>query len=180
MKLIAFSGVARSGKDSAARVLIERHGFTRIAFADPMREALYRLNPIVLASKNDGGYDRLSDLVDYHGWDEVKVLYPEVRQLLQRFGTEAGRDIHGEDCWVNAAFRRAEGLERIVITDVRFDNEARAVHKRGGLVVKVVRPGVEAVNGHVSDRGVTEHLLDRVIHNDGTLEELAYRVEALL
>ena len=45
--IIGLSGYAQSGKDTVAKVLIEEYGFTRIAFADKIREFLYDLNPQV-------------------------------------------------------------------------------------------------------------------------------------
>jgi dephospho-CoA kinase len=45
--IIGLSGYSRSGKDEVAKILVEDYGFTRIAFADKIRELLYEMNPIV-------------------------------------------------------------------------------------------------------------------------------------
>ena len=47
MEIIGLSGFARSGKDEAAKVLVEEFGFKRVGFADKLREVLYALNPLV-------------------------------------------------------------------------------------------------------------------------------------
>lgn len=178
MKFIAFTGHARTGKDSAARILVEEFGFSRYAFADPMREALLRLDPYVEA--NALGYVRLSQLVRYYGWEKAKS-HDDVRCLLQRFGTEAGRELHGENCWVSILFLQLmkDAPERVVITDCRFSNEAVAVREMGGIVVRICRPGTGPVNFHPSDLGLPPHLIDHIIQNDGDLTQLANTVRRL-
>jgi hypothetical protein len=107
---------------------------------------------------------RLRDLVDAVGWDEAKKV-PEVRQLLQRNGTEAGRKIFGESFWIDQAFASAGDAKKVIVTDVRFDNEAEAVRDRGGVVIAVQRAGVGPVNDHASDRGIRADLVDAYIFN---------------
>lgn len=164
-KLIGLVGYAQTGKDEAAKVLVEEHDFTRVAFADGVREALYALNPLIADE-----YEcwRLSEEVDNRGWDEAKK-HPEVRQLLQRMGTEAGRMIHGQDLWVNLAKKKARCLSRVVVTDVRFPNEAKAIQEGGGTLLRIERPGVGPVNNHISDRGVEKIFCDETLVNDGDL-----------
>lgn len=184
--VIGLTGFASAGKDEAAKALVARLGFTRIAFADPLREMLYALNPVVVF---EGGYygttlfpgggmdfwansgDRVQDLVNAYGWEDAKKV-PEVRTLLQRLGTEAGRNILGDNIWVETALKEAARFPAVVFTDVRFPNEARAVRRLGGKVIRVVRPGVSAVNNHISDAGQAEIEVDYVLHNDGTVEDL--------
>lgn len=167
--LIAFTGHARVGKDFAAGAL-RPMGFDRVAFADGVRQALYAIDPLVEKRiEHNGGVVRLATLVDQVGWDQAKQ-YHEVRELLQRVGTEAGRDVHGEDCWVRRAEReidrRLAAGTPVVVTDVRFANEADMVRRKGGVVVRVVRPGYGPVNGHVSDAGQAGLLVDYELHND--------------
>jgi len=187
MTRIALSGYARSGKDAMAAILVEKHGYLRVSFADPMREALLALNPLVPAIRRIPllGYSytaclRLSDLVGLYGWDRAKVDYPEIRELLQRFGTEVGRNLFGEDFWVGMAMRKAAEHPRVVFSDCRFGDEARAVLGAGGAVVRVVRPGVGPVNAHVSDRALPDELITHTLLNDGTLEDLAAKVGELV
>lgn len=169
-RVLGFSGYARAGKNAAAECLVSA-GWTAISFADPVREALYALNPII-----DHRYEaRLAELAD-RGWDDAKRQY-EVRQLLQRMGTEAGRAIHGQDCWVKIAQRKVEAAPGdVVITDVRFPDEAAAIRAWGGTVIRIDKPGVGPVNGHASER--LEFEPDAVITNDGTLAELHAKVRA--
>src|SRR5581483_2011292 len=95
--LLGLMGYAQAGKDTVAKLLVEEFGFTRIAFADALREALYALNPLI---PFEGDHVRLRWLIDASGWEEAKVRHPEVRELLQRLGTESGRNVLGADVWV--------------------------------------------------------------------------------
>lgn len=174
-KVIGLCGYAGAGKDAAAQGLTSM-GWTRVAFADPLRQALLNLNPTVHCV-GTGQRTRLSEAVAEHGWDKCKS-WPEVRQLLQRLGTEAGRNIHGPDCWVSIARRKIDGLSgNVVITDVRFLNEVNLIRELGGMVIRIERHGVGPVNSHVSD--VMPFEPDEVITNDGSVAELHSKIQAL-
>ena len=177
MILLGFCGYATSGKDAAVSALCTGHGFVRVAFADALRDVLYDLDPVV-GVVNDGGYERVATLVDRWGWDQAKQV-PEVRQLLQRLGV-AVRDHVNQDAWVTAAFDRAEGAERLAVSDVRFPNEAEAIKARGGHIVRVMRPGVTALNSHVSEHALDEWPEDFQLYNDRTLGDLGAEVDQLL
>lgn len=152
--LIGLCGYARSGKDSAAAVLKDIADFQKAGFADALREMALALNPAVAPNENEpDGLMRYADLVDAITYDEAKKL-PEVRRFLQRLGTEAVRNVFGQDAWVDALRRRLEPLPakaNIVITDVRYDNEAAYVHEVGGHLWRIVRPGTQAANDHPSE-----------------------------
>jgi hypothetical protein len=178
-RLIGLTGYAQSGKDTAAKILIE-NGYTRVAFADALRNMLYALNPIVIPGTSGMRVDRLQYLVDKRGW-EVAKRQPEVRQLLQRLGTEAGRKVLGENIWIETALRGYTSHSApVVITDVRFDNEAQAVVNAGGHVIKIERPGYARVNSHVSDAGIDPALLSATIVNDGTVKDLHSNIIAFV
>ena len=55
---------------------------------------------------------------------------------------------------------------------IRFYNEAEWIRRRGGHVIRIVRPDAKAVSAHVSEAGVSDWLVDAVVVNDGTLEDL--------
>ncbi|CAB4137759.1 hypothetical protein UFOVP325_85 [uncultured Caudovirales phage] len=177
--IIGLSGYARSGKDTVANYLIENHGFTRLAFADPMREALYALNPSL-------GLSRLSlqEVIDEYSWDGYKdtLFGEEIRGLLQRMGTEVGRDMFGEHFWVDYLLNKAlEVSGNVVISDVRFLNEANAIHQANGQVWRVNRPGIEAANSHASELQMDSfNNFDVVITNDTTIEELFLELTGLM
>jgi len=171
--IIGLSGYAQSGKDEIANVLIQQ-GFERAAFADTLREALLALNPMA-------GYGIfLNDVVATVGWEEAKRLYPEVRRLLQRMGTEAGRNIFGEQIWVNKTLGKLDPQKHYIITDVRFQNEADAIRDLGGQMWRVTRPGTGPVNGHSSEVDLDNYGFDYTVENKGDLRELEGLVLALV
>jgi hypothetical protein len=177
--IIGLLGYAQSGKDTVAQVLVEDHGFTRIAFADALREVALAIDPLVgPEAGNDCGNITLRQLVlgdaDHVGigWERAKVEYGEVRRLLQVIGTEAGRDIHGQDVWVNLAMKKVGIVGDYVFTDVRFPNEFTALVKAKAYLVRVVRPGYGPVNGHSSETALDGYAADVVLHNDGDLANI--------
>ena len=174
--IVGLSGYAQSGKDSVAAILAEC-GFTRRAFADPLRAALYALDPL-LATDAGNGPVRYSALIDRLGYESARktVFAPEIRRLLQRLGTEVGRDLFGEDFWVDQAMRLDPG--HYVFTDCRFLNEAKAIVDAGGEVWRISRPGVGPVNDHISEVGLDDWPFDRRIANDGSLTDLAEKVHS--
>ena len=166
--IIGLSGYAQSGKDTVAELLCLNYGYTRLSFADPMRDAIYTLNPYV-----EGG-NRVADLVDEYGWDVAKAN-PEVRRLLQVFGTDVGRKMFGENFWVQQAFDKVES-DRVVFADVRFPNEAKEIMQYGGQVWRVNRHNHAPVNGHKSEHAMDNFMFKRVLYNDGTLDDLSDEV----
>ena len=169
--LVGLSGYARSGKDTVAGILIERYGFERRAFADVLRQSVYRLNPLC------GKSIRVQDVVDEYGW-EVAKSNPEVRRLLQVMGTQVGRELFGANVWVDKSM--VDLPERTVFTDLRFPNEATAVRKRGGTVWRVSRRDVGAVNEHESERAMDNYPFDAWVKNDGNLDDLRMQVAFIM
>lgn len=174
MTVIGLWGYAGSGKDEVARFLVREHKFQRIAFADRLRAILYDLDPTIEDRNGPGIWPHLSELVNEVGWDKAKQV-PEVRQLLQRLGNSARTHLHPE-VWIDAAIDFAD-LRRVVITDVRYANEANTVKALGGWMVKVHRTGVGPINGHVTEHELEDYAFDATIWNDGTLQQLGTRVE---
>lgn len=176
--IIGLSGVAQSGKDSVVKILVEKHGYQRRAFADLLRAAALAIDPIVGPSFS-GDTHRLSHLVTIDGWEQAKT-HSEVRRLLQVLGTEMGRSLFGESFWVDQVTKDLQGKELIAFSDCRFKNEAQKIKDLGGQVWRVERPGVEAVNSHPSEHDLDGWYFDRVIENSGDLGHLEEMVQHLL
>lgn len=175
--IIGLCGYAGAGKDAVGNILVELHGFRRVAFADSLKAVLRETNPVVDGT-NYADAMRLADLIDRCGWDVAKT-FPDVRQMLQRLGSAIRRHV-GDGAFVDAALRDVPGEIDIVITDCRYRNEARAVVRSGGIIVRVMRPGVMAANAHISERDLDEWWEDDQIVNDGTIEQLADRVAVIV
>lgn len=139
--LIGLSGVAGSGKDTVAGILVEKHGFKRYAFADAVKDAADSIGELVWLPYFNRS---LADIRKHLTWDELKRSpeLPECRRLLQLVGTELGRQVLGDDCWVNIVERKwkSDGCPDAVITDLRFENEQYFVEDEGGYVIELIRP----------------------------------------
>jgi hypothetical protein len=166
--IIGLTGYAQSGKDTVANVLVERYGFTRIAFADKIREYLYEINPVYDYIAGDMLFIRAK--VDRDGWEEAKK-FPYIRRLLQTSGV-AARKLFGEDFWIKQALKDIEFGGDYVITDVRFQNEADAIKSMGGQIWRIKRLGVDPVNSHVSETQMDGYPVDQIFINNSTLDDL--------
>lgn len=179
MKVIGLCGAAGAGKDTVASMM---HGYRAIAFADKLREE------VAEAFGVDVDWLRDPAVKDVAQW-QMALLHCEdssftqsvfgatwwqsnaPRQILQWWGDwRASQDL---DCFVKAARSRMVWGEPHVLTDVRFANEAALVREMGGEIWQIVRPGVVAGGtGHKSDNDGSQFAPDRVIVNDGGLEDL--------
>lgn len=198
--LIGLTGKKQSGKDTAADWLVRRFGFTKIAFADPVRKMAYDINPIVGAHVDFEGntvtgvqYVYLREMIDEYGWDKAKVLCREIRRFLQRLGTEGVRENIDRRAWVEIAvkeltryweqdYMRDRKRRPIVISDVRLPEEHEFVRSRGGVIVKIEREGQPEDNSelgtHVSESGVP---YDYLIKNpQGSLKEMHAQLTELV
>jgi hypothetical protein len=172
--VIGLSGYAQSGKDAVAQILVENYGYKRVAFADAIRNAIYTLNPIIT-----GANIRLVDYVEELGWETAKK-HPEVRRLLQVMGTEIGRQLFDDSVWIEKALGNAEPHDKIVVTDVRFPDEAENIKWLFGEVWRINRPTVVSVNEHISESALDDWQFDRVINNDGDMSHLEYLVHEVM
>jgi hypothetical protein len=184
MYILGLSGYARSGKDEVAKVLTEEYGYIRVAFADKLRDMLYALNPTVLhdPAKRRLDFDKphmyVQDVIEKYGWDGYKEspYGAEIRRLLQRLGTEAGRQTLWDSIWIDAALTGLPEDANVVVTDCRFPNEAQAVKDRGGDVMRISRLGNGPANQHASELSLDDWDFDFQLKNAGTLEDFQEEV----
>lgn len=161
-KVVALCGLAGSGKSTAAEFLVERFGYHRVKFADPIKDMLRALG-----------------LSDRHIEGDLKEVPCELlmgrtpRYAMQRLGTEWGRELMGPDFWVTAWKIRAQKYidmgTKVVVDDCRFPNELRAVKELGGVSMMIHRPCTAPVETHISE----QHILDAdyELMNDRALGE---------
>lgn len=163
--IIGLTGYAQSGKDTMAGMLIGLHKYDNRAFADPIRKLLYETNPLL---KDEY---RVKGVVDAYGWDKAKVQFPELRNLLQTLGVGA-RTVFGDQFWVSQGLAGVSAGDKVVITDVRFPNEADAIKALGGQIWRVKRVGIGAVNEHVSETAMDGYKVDQIFINNGSIDDL--------
>ena len=106
-----------------------------------------------------------------------------VRRILQWWGTEYRRT-DDPDYWTKAWTKKVEGFDleniHILIDDVRFMNELDTVRAKGGLIIKIDRPGFSGAGNHASETSLDAYSdWKRVIVNDGTLEDFRRKIEAV-
>ena len=158
--IIGMCGYAGSGKDAAAKALRER-GFTRVAFADELKDELAEVFGLTL--------------------QELEDNKEEWRPLLVEWGRARRRQdpaywIKKASLTVDLIEGSALGAQHIVVTDVRYPNEAKWLWERNGLLVRIERPGVGPAN---DEEATTIAEIDKIatrqtfwLKNDGSLEDL--------
>lgn len=162
-----YSPAPQSGKTTLANALVERHGYHRVAFADPLKVMMVQFLKSL-------GYrqDEAERLVYIDKATTIPALGVTVRHLLQTLGTEWGRACVAPDVWLKCWAASAVLHQKVVADDMRFPNEAQIIKSLGGELWLIVRPGAADSTGHASEGGLAGWKFDRVIHNDGTIEEL--------
>lgn len=174
--LIGLTGFARTGKSTAAGHLASEHNFETYAFMTPLKEGIAAMFNLSIEDIEGPGKEQPID------W-----LGRSPRQLMQLLGTEWGRDMISASIWLDLAEQNLGNLAELypdapgfVISDVRFENEADFVRKRGGLIIHVQRADASAVNPHVSELGVAVQPHDAVINNDSDLVGLFAQVDGIV
>lgn len=169
LRLIGLTGAAGCGKDTLAAHLQNEHpDYFVYAFASPIKQMINELLQVPMVQWND------------RKWKEevVQWLGKSPRVLAQTLGTEWGRNCINSDIWLLAAAKAYTdaGMDGgMIITDVRFDNEADWIHERGGVVVKIDRPGVGTVAAHSSENGLRADKIDATVVNDESVGVLCSR-----
>lgn len=112
--------------------------------------------------------------------NEIPLFGRSVRYIMQTLGTEWGRELIHPDIWVKLAecvlFERGE---RMIISDVRFDNEADFIRSHGGVILHVDRILAPKVEAHASEAGIRMSPMDLYVANDGTIDMLYTQLAAL-
>jgi hypothetical protein len=134
ISIVGLGGKAGSGKNTAAAYLADL-GYQTMAFADPLKEAAGAIFGFG-AEQLDGD---LKEIVD-------RRLQKSPRFVLQALG-DACRGLWPE-VFVAALRRRLRPVDLpVVVTDVRFGNEAQSLAYLGAILIRIDRPGAQAVNG---------------------------------
>lgn len=163
--LIGLCGHKGSGKSSVAKILHERHNYTRTRFAGPLKKMLRALGLTEREIEGDLK-EKPSDI----------LCGKTPRFAMQTLGTEWARDMIGEALWVNAWKAQIELYLPAVAEDCRFANEAQAIRDLGGVIWMVERPGATG-DGHASER--LEVKPDLVINNSSSLRGLELDIDSL-
>ncbi|WP_370942593.1 hypothetical protein AB5J62_26275 [Amycolatopsis sp. cg5] len=171
---VGIVGRKRSGKDTIGGTLVRDFGYTRLAFADPLKSLAYSAGPLVQSG------EPLAAVVDRYGWEAAKDRYPEIRRFLQELGVGV-RDTLGPDAWIKNLTDRVRLVHGpVVVPDVRFLNEADELRARGFVILRVTRPGLVDTDRHVSETESDAIRADLTVRNDDTPDALADHIHQLV
>jgi hypothetical protein len=169
MKLVVgLVGRKRSGKDTVAlfaRDLLP--GVNVLSFADPLKKACKHAYCL-----SDEQLEATKDVVDPR-WGMTP------RDMMKDLGCKYFRHADPEH-WTKNMGVRMQGVDNVIITDVRFQNEASFVKKNGGILVHVTRDLESNADDHVSEKTTDDIVCEYSIRNDGTLMELREKFVGVL
>jgi len=165
MKIIAFYGPQQAGKSEAAKAVASMPGWLRLSFADPLYQMLSTLLGCE-ARKLDKNQTAAG------------LCGKTVRAALQTLGTEWGREMIGQNIWLDAMGRRLNlasfnRMGGVVIDDLRFANEYRFLREHGATIVRVNRAGVcsKSLNSHASEADWVDFKPDLTVENYDDLDK---------
>lgn len=182
--VIGVNGFKHAGKDTVANYLVSEYGFKKYSFATMLKQAVAVLFDIPIEWVDDfkpkpdenPEVPRVQVILDVEGKNEYVLSW---RQFLQRFGGDMGRGVFGEMFWVNLCLDQIEFDKPAVISDVRYDNEARTIWAVQGKIITVERPGFES-DGHNSEQPLSAGLPDFTLLNDRGVIELTKSVDWIM
>ena len=150
MQIIGLCGNKGSGKDTFANYLVETDGYIKVAFADYIREALK-----ILFDWNEENFSQEFKEKNDEYWD----VSP--RKMMQELGTEFLRfhcvNMMSQDFYLpdGKTYKSTFHIKRlnkdimkfyetnknvkIIISDIRFQDEVDYVKKIGGTVIRINR-----------------------------------------
>jgi len=182
--IIGITGYKRSGKDTAAQILVDNNTFKveRIALADVMKNFTSELLGIeveVVETLKTMGDVKLTT------WGSSQTT---MRTFLQSLG-EGVKEVTGDELvWCRHLARQLTfgGTGGYVISDIRFPFEERFFRELAEIagvpfvMMRVVRDGVGGDDNHVSEQSIGSVREDVTILNNGTIEELEEQLFATL
>lgn len=202
--IIAFSGLIKSGKDTASDFLVNEFGYKKIAFADNLKKLCmgvfgltkYQVHtqsgkvrnfkiPITATMNDVWGICYWLTLKNDFKFTVIELIkikkklvgvkFYNPRQILQHIGCEVLRGCIRDDFHLNVFKNNIDNKDNIVVPDVRYKNEADLIKSIGGRVIRINRT-TETKNSHESENGLNGYEFDAVIDNDGSLNDFKKEV----
>lgn len=140
--IVGFVGFIGSGKDTAADYLVNSHGFRRDSFAATLKDAVsavFGWDRTLLEGRTAASRE-WRDQVDTWWSKRLNIAHLTPRWVLQHWGTDVLRRGFNDDIWIASLENKMlRTTDNIVISDVRFPNEIKAIRQAGGRVFRIKR-----------------------------------------
>lgn len=175
--VIGICGKKFSGKSTVARLLSEATGYEVRSFADKLKDVCCVLSGCTRLDLEDYDFKENKLVPEYLEAYCGNADKPTFRAFLQHFGSEVMRGVN-DNIWIDSTL--GNECDNVIVSDVRFPNEAKAIKERGGIVIKVVRDSVDASDKHQSETKIDEIVPDIIIENNSDLKALQGNVSALV
>lgn len=169
----------QTGKDTFARALVatlEDAGkiVVHTHYAGFLKTLVSNLFDIPMEHLTGDGDQRDAVVKNRKVWDMLTARHPEAlrhldnpptaRQVVQVFGTTMREHFPG--IWLEHVLGRDYGADYVVLSDMRFAEEAEAVRRRGGHLIQIRRTGFMGGDSHRSERELDSwDDWDYVVHN---------------
>jgi hypothetical protein len=199
--IVGIGGEKKAGKSTAAECLVNKHGFTELSFAHPLKKMCAEVFDISSTYFTDPELkdqpfaypltiteDHISAIVNLIGATEDSITLQQIyalakvgpgkvvespRKLLQFIGTDLIRECISQDFWVKALKHDIGQLVNVVIPDVRFASERAFLRSIGATLALIDRPGHHSSDSHSSENSLGDKSeYDVIVINDGSIEEL--------
>ena len=208
--IIGFVGFIGSGKDTAADYLVNFHGYRRDSFANTLKDAVacvFGWDRVLLEGRTKEARE-WREQVDTRWAERLNMPNLTPRLMLQLWGTEVCRNGFHDDIWIASLENKMrKTTDNIVISDVRFPNEIKAIHNAGGIVVRIKRGAdpewynaavsanagpngnttwsisksyLEKLKIHASETAWVGGAIDHTIYNDTTIDDLFNQIKDLV
>jgi hypothetical protein len=201
--IIGVCGLIGSGKDTIADYLVNIHGFRRDSFASTLKDAVSAVfgwdrDMLEGRSRHSREWREQPDA----WWSQRLGQTITPRLMLQLWGTEVCRQGFHDDIWIASLENKLRTTQDdVVISDCRFPNEISAIRAQGGSVIRVVRgadpdwyqyaelanrgqefaaTALKNIGVHASETSWIGTEFDRVISNNGSLDDLYQEINDLL
>ena len=204
--IIGIAGLIGSGKGTVADILVEQHNFTKISFADKLKDGVassFGWNRELLEGDTDESRAWRETVDEFWTKETGREITP--RLVLQEFGTDCMRNGFYDGIWVSLVKQEIinNPETNYVVPDVRFKNEIDVINNLGGKIWNVRRGelptwwGYAIQDNHHPDSSLMKDYhpdvhqsewrwIDKddqfgnILHNDGSIEALYSKVSSTL
>ena len=208
--IVGFVGLIGAGKDTAADYLVNFHGYRRDSFANTLKDAVANVfgwDRVLLEGRTNEAR-KWREQVDPWWAERLGIPHLTPRWVLQQWGTDVCRKAFHDDIWIASLENKMrQTKDNIVISDVRFPNEIKAIKNAGGMVIRIKRgeepewfdaaiaynkgpdgnskwslskKRLDSLKVHASEYSWVGGDIDHTVYNDTTMDALFEQIKNLV